>query len=1158
MKTNFKRLFALLLTVCMLASLMVPVAFAEDVAVDTPSANVAETYPIRLKDLNHTDPTTAEGLDKLLVKTNKEGVTSYYGPLLTDSVITDAYAAKTLNWKGFAYTTSLNDAGNLVNHATFRDDMLFQVRLQSGWNALVIRVSEPGSYALNFTTDKTVDEETEKTYWTNECSDWAGDVTAYAIPLNVVNEAVANAVIPEAVEGELQLTAEQVAIESLMTEKYCVGTATMGAADTDVTFDKVRMDYDEYVIVYTASEGIYTICEMSLIGEAYEKNEVATYDFFPFDLEDDLSTWANHTYNKNLIQSSTTDDATGVTTYVLQLGSNVSANAYNGTYESFGWKYLAHTGAYQFCSRTAYQLYIKDANAWAAVQLNVPQTGNMYLSLTTNKGAVPENLSTVKNNKNEAIYNSCAQTPNVTAYIIPVAALNGDAAANIPTLIADDTYCVGTKAMLAEESTVTFDKAFLKAGEYAVVYKADQASYAISEMKLEQLACDVITENDCSASQTITTALQEISDPVFDQIVEKETSFATELNDGNGGTTTLRAYTDAQYAAGALDWKVEAYSDIFSDSTALFNNKGGLALYTPAGSAGGWIALRIRVTSGGSYNISINAPYGYNDWKSVYMFPASSEAMAVEDIQALMTPENGLFYNPGRGTSNQKISAGYLGGEYIMVLHTSLAKKNIFLHDIVLEPETFGAEDAEVYDFNIFNESNPYYNIISNLYTTKTEDVTDETTGETTSVTSIVPLETIPASINCRNKYSVFIPTAWDEAGNPTTLGYLQDAIYKADGSGYPYTLNWRPDAAYKSNTATDNTNTSMTTYTFYDLDHADNTKASASNAGVKDANGSVASFMLHVDKAGTYKLAVKGGYYDVSADIYFIDAFSTDYKNATTHADVKSYINAETPVNKGVVISKRATAVSTEIGEVTVDAAGDFLVVFDLTNANLGIDGITLTPVVEEAPAAIVGGETYATFGEALADAEPGETIHLLDTVVADAIEVPAGVTLNLNGQAVYADSLDAVGDVIDMFDGQAALYVDEVVFEVDNPQLPLKDKAAGAYHLYNVDVEPVTITGKNSASPKYWFQIKFSNKAALDLIGMSTELRIQAALAVDGVDAFAYADAAFSASWADKYAANDGVYITVSAINGADAESFTLAPQVAANGVVISGADM
>ena len=61
MKTNFKRLFALVLTLCMLASLMVPVAFAEDAAVEAPaaSASVAETYPIRLVDMSNPDYTTA-------------------------------------------------------------------------------------------------------------------------------------------------------------------------------------------------------------------------------------------------------------------------------------------------------------------------------------------------------------------------------------------------------------------------------------------------------------------------------------------------------------------------------------------------------------------------------------------------------------------------------------------------------------------------------------------------------------------------------------------------------------------------------------------------------------------------------------------------------------------------------------------------------------------------------------------------------------------------------------------------------------------------------------------------------------------------------------------------------------------------------------------
>ena len=98
-----------------------------------------------------------------------------------------------------------------------------------------------------------------------------------------------------------------------------------------------------------------------------------------------------------------------------------------------------------------------------------------------------------------------------------------------------------------------------------------------------------------------------------------------------------------------------------------------------------------------------------------------------------------------------------------------------------------------------------------------------------------------------------------------------------------------------------------------------------------------------------------------------------------------------------------------------------------------------------------------------------------------------------------------------------------------------------------------------------KYWFQVKFTNKDALNLIGATTELRIKALLSgnaetetAEPISGEAVADAAFSANWAAKYAANDGIYITVATVGSGDYDNFVLNPAVFANNVTISGDDM
>ncbi len=1129
MKTNFKRLVALALTLCILATLMVPVVFAEDEAVESPSANVAETYPIRLADLSQTDHTNLSGWNTSFAGSSGYKTTVDVAGL---SKITTSYNAKTLNWRFYATDSSAYQ---------YRKNTMLQPRLDdaNSFAALQLRVSEPGAYNLKITMDKS--DPAEGAPWTNGQKTWKGNVTAYIIPLSVVNEAVANAVIPEVSEGETALTAEQVAIRSLMTDKYSVGTVSVSSSQTELSFDKVRIDSDEVVVVYTATAENFVLCEMSLNGAAYEKKTVANYDITPFDLTADFSTWASHTYNKVLLKDGAL--ITGSAIKVSNVGSSTN-------YAALGWKsYSSSIAGYR--AYTGYQPYIKAAGDLGAYQIKVPANGDMYLSFTLDRTASYVIGETTVTN------NYAKLTGDVTAYLIPLAEVS-----DIATQTADDTYCVGTKTLLASESTVTFNKAFLTAGEYVVVYKATAGYFYFGEMKLEQLSCDEIVSNEVTNSQTILTGLYDISDPVFDQITNKKTTFADDL-----GGTTLRAYTDSLYAEGKMDWKVETYSATFTDANFLFNstNRGGLWISTPNTEAktDDWAALRFRVKVGDNYNISLNTGRAANGPLTAYLFPATSEAMTAEEIAALMTPANVIYYKEANLVEeNQQISAGYLDGEYILVLDCPYIKtREIFLYDITLETDDKLTEaDAQYYNFNLFDESNPYYSLVTDRYTTVTEEVTNEETGETTTVTSYQKIEASLTSSGS-NFYSMDgVVLARDAEGNPTELGRLYKAVYADDGSGYPKSLNWRPDAVYAS---TDHTKLSadMKAHEIYDpAQMTTGTVYKSEFTGTTSDFLQFTSFMIRVPKAGTYTLSLDGGAYNYTANVYFIDAHA-DYSTYVGDTFVKNNITDEAQANLvGAVDVKKNTLC--EVGQVTVDAGGDFLVAITTTASNNYdpyLKGIALTPVIETA-AAGVGGAAYNTFAEAVEAAEYGDTIHLLDFAIADEVVVPAGVTLNLNGQMLVADSVSAIAPgamVIDSTDGAGMLMVDEVDFNENNPQLPLYDKANGHYYLFNVEIVPVTVTGK-SGTPKYWFQVKFSNKGACDMIDAYTDLRIQADLTWDDMGdavAVASADAAFSAAWASKYAANDSIYITVTAVDAGEITDFALAPQVAAYGVVISG---
>ncbi len=1134
MKTNFKRLFALVLTLCMLASLMVPVAFAEDEAVADPSAIVAETYPVRLKDVNHTDPLTAEGLDKLMVKTNAQGVTKYHCPGYLD--LAAYYTDGTLNWKGIATSYEM----------LYHTSWAWQFRFR-GWGALQIRVSNPGLYSLKVTTDKNTYENL-----TNSGADWAGDVTAYVIPAAIVNDAIANAVPTETEKAEV------VGINSLMTEKYSVGTVSMAADDTSVTFAKTRMDGGEYVVVFKASINDFSICEMSLLETAEDaaKFEVTQIANYPIRVIDPKASLADQYVEDGVINKfiiKTTDEA-GNVTYSLNgefkadgttgTGVGIAALDKTVTYNNYGWMYL--DGGCNYRPNFAYQ-YRLDTAKTATFQIKVPSSGKFALTLSTVSGG---NYS-------------------ADAYVVNVKDQGGAAYAALAT--AENS--IGSATATAGKPAI-FETKYYEAGEYIVIISnTTGGNFPIDSMGLIYYPIDEIPEASVSNSQVINTALYEISDPVFDQIVSKSTTFASELT-LDGAAITLNDYVDAQYAAGKMNWKVENYADLFTDSVFRFNSSdnGGLHIATVGTSTGDWAALRIRVTVGDRYSIALTS--GRSSMAhTTYMFPATSAEMSVEDIEAQMTPANVLYTTAGKpGVLNRKISVGYLDGEYILVFKAPHATdaRNVYIDKITLESETFTAEDVQFYNFNLFDETNPYYELVTNRYSKVTEEVTNPETGETSTVTTFKPYETIPTSDNFNSAEGVVVSK--DAEGNPTAVGALYSAVYEQNGNGYPKNLNWRPDAANRG--LTDNLAQDMKSYSFAQVENIIEQASFGINYSGKASDFiQYGSFMLHVDKAGTYDLSVSVPKYNNYSKIFFVDTSIASYTAQVSDATIQSLIADDTYLVGGdaetgfTFLQKRLT---TTVGTVEVDAAGDYLVIFvadntgektsaETINETLYINNITLTPVVEKTVAG-VNGETYATIEKAIAAAGEGDTIHLLDNVIEGGeIVVPVGVTLNLNGLYAEFDSVDVASgaQIIDTTDGQALLK-GEATFNESNAQLPLFDVNANGYHLYNTEVESCATTGTGSHT-KYWFKVNFTNAAAFDMIGFNSELRIMADMhgfykgTEDPFEAVAYADAAFTNTWA----ANNSSYIVVSAV-GDGINPFRLNPGVTANGVVITGATM
>lgn len=1107
MKANFKRLFALLLTLCLLASLMVPAAFAEDVAVEAPAASVteAETYPIRLVDM--TNPDTATGYSKWF-----KGSSGWKDNLAMTKVVTNLdteYEAGNLDWRYI---------GTNDSKYYYYANVMMQPRLtdKDTWAALQIRVSEDGRYALNLHTDKTKDSETEVSAWTNTVSEWKGNVTAYIFPLADLNAAIA---------GGMETNA---AVESLMNEANCVGTQTLAADETDVTFNKVRMDAGEYVVVYSASALYYCISEMTLLEDAadaamYEYEQVVRY---PVRFADPTVASADATgLAINLRNNS------GYTTKGIASISTAISDAYG----TLNWKYLAEasTAKAQYRANTALQLR-SDANGLVALQINVPQAG--YYALT---------VGVDRSTDYTYVTQGFATTPfDVSAYLLKASADVTVTADNIATLAADENS-VGVASLAGDATSAMFERTYMEAGSYVLIYSlSTQAN--ISEFGLAQRKIDMpLTGEGATVTQHIELNAFESGDSTLAAAAAADGTYAD-----------ISEYVNTAYAAGSMDWKIENYADAFTDGNFNFVAGKGLKAATPATSAGDWFALRIRVKNSGNYSINLKSA-GVSDQFVAYMFPATSDAMTPEEIAANMSDANGIYYNGYQvGQLDAKISAGYLEGEYILVFQSihDTKPRQVYLDDIILESESFTAEDVQFYNLNLFDETNTaYYDLVSNRYTATTAD----------GVTTYEKMALVNGSFAQAN----YVLTK-DAEGNPTELGELYKVVLQKQGLGYPKTLNWRPDAGHIGEEDKDSTD--MEIYRFVaGKDPAQSTVFYFNFANAATEYKQYASLMLHVDKAGTYNLSLATGKAAGTAKIYFVDSFAANAANATRMPLVADTTIQSIMANGTGLLGEGYTTLpafaTVDMGQVTVDAAGDFLILFEAdptSNAMISLTDITLTPVIEDAGAARISNVNYATFEEAVAAAEIGDTITLMDNVVTTDVDVKMGVTLNLNGYALNAQNVTAIGaKIIDSGDGIGKLRVNgNLKLSENNGQLPLYNGLGDYYCFYNVDVQAVATTGSGNDT-KYWFKVDFSNDAALALIGADTELRIQVLMegvysdklenAGDAFAATASADAAFSYMWA----ANSDSYITVSTVGSNGIDNFVLNPAVTANGVTISG---
>ena len=128
-----------------------------------------------------------------------------------------------------------------------------------------------------------------------------------------------------------------------------------------------------------------------------------------------------------------------------------------------------------------------------------------------------------------------------------------------------------------------------------------------------------------------------------------------------------------------------------------------------------------------------------------------------------------------------------------------------------------------------------------------------------------------------------------------------------------------------------------------------------------------------------------------------------------------------------------------------------------------------------------------------ALDAAQDGDTVTMtmnMDQSTEHSLQIPAGVTLDLNGKKLKVKKLLSFGKVVDKSDGYGQLIVSNdpsesfVCLQQNNTDLPLYDTAVGAYRFFRYQVVSRGMKPMDTAV-KFGIAPMFTNDAALALLG-------------------------------------------------------------------------
>ena len=248
--------------------------------------------------------------------------------------------------------------------------------------------------------------------------------------------------------------------------------------------------------------------------------------------------------------------------------------------------------------------------------------------------------------------------------------------------------------------------------------------------------------------------------------------------------------------------------------------------------------------------------------------------------------------------------------------------------------------------------------------------------------------------------------------------------------------------------------------------------------------------------------------------------SFSTEIRSADptafslVYADGTTVNGTQASVNGTAVTVTFADAVFKDNMSLRIRGGHNYLLdpsVIQTVNGSVIHTNETVTTALmpcrisDAAAAADVNGTLYVEFANAWAAKQPGDTVTLHQDVTAsyNLLNVPAGVTLDLNGHTLKSENILVFGDVIDSTNGNGLLGInknDRAAFAIlhsENDFLPLYDTAKTGYRFFSYDIVNRgirTITADNAVTAlKYGIGLNFANTDAYRLLTDSANADVQ-----------------------------------------------------------------